>query len=110
MAIKVEPILSYTCESIDEKQWLQIALKTYFWAGVMFALVFSISLLCLAATKYYHDMTVIHIQELDRNYRSYMSDLSDSRQQVREVGKIWYEVEQTRKKIEAKFPEGSLDL
>lgn len=83
-----------------EQQWFQIALKTYFWAGVLFALVFATSLCCLAATKYYHDQAVLRHIEMQRDFRSYYSDLAEGREKVREVGRIWYEVNEIRKKLE----------
>lgn len=90
-----------------ESQWLQIALKTYFWAGVLFACVFAVSLTCLAATKYYHDQTVLQHNAMERDFRSYSSDLAKAREtarevekSVRDVGKAWYAVDEMRKKIE----------
>lgn len=90
-----------------QEQWLQIALKTYFWAGVMFSLVFAVSLVCLAATKYYHDQAVLQHNAMQRDFRSYYSDLAECREKVREVGRIWYEVNEMRKKIEGKSDETS---
>jgi len=82
-----------------QQQWLQVALKTYFWAGVMFALVFATSFGCLVATKYYHDQTVLRHNAMERDFRSYSSDLRLARETVREVGKVWYEVDQIRKEL-----------
>jgi hypothetical protein len=85
-----------------EQQWFQVALKTYFWAGFMFAAVFAVSLVCLAATKYYHDQAVLRHNAMERDFRSYSEDLRQGRKTVQEVGKVWYAVEQIRKDIEAK--------
>lgn len=86
--------------SVIQLEWFQIALKTYFWAGFLFAGVFATSLVCLAATKYYHDQAVLRHNEMQRDFRSYYSELSKARETVREVGKIWYSVDEMRKKIE----------
>jgi hypothetical protein len=85
-----------------EQQWFQVALKTYFWAGFLFAAVFAVSIGCLAATKYYHDQAVLRHNEMQRDFMSYSNDLRDARKRVQEVGKVWYEVDQIRKDIEAK--------
>jgi len=85
-----------------EQQWFQVALKTYFWAGALFACVFAVSLTCLGATKYYHDQTVLRHNAMERDFRSYTSELVTAREIVREVKKIWYAVDQIRDKIEAK--------
>jgi hypothetical protein len=85
---------------LHQLQWFQIALRTYFWAGFLFACVFATSLLCLAATKYYHDQAVLRHNEMQRDFRSYYSELAKARETVREVGKIWYSVDEMRKKIE----------
>jgi hypothetical protein len=85
-----------------EQQWLQVALKTYFWAGFLFAIVFAVSCVCLAATKYYHDQAVLRHNAMERDFRSYSDDLREARKTVQEVGRVWYAVDQMRKEIEAK--------
>lgn len=40
---------------------------------------------------------------MDRDFRSYSSELRDARKTLQEVGKVWYAVEQIRKDIEAKM-------
>ena len=85
-----------------ELQWFQIALKTYFWAGVLFAMVFAVSLGCLAATKYYHDQAILQHNAMERDYRSYYTELQKGRENVREVQKIWYIVDKIKQELEAK--------
>lgn len=84
-----------------ELQWFQLALKTWFWAGFLFAAVFAISVGCLAATKYYYDQAVLQHNAMERDFRSYSRELSEAREKVREAGKIWYAVDQMKKEIEA---------
>lgn len=86
--------------SVVQLEWFQIALKTYFWAGFLFAGVFATSLVCLAATKYYYDQTVLQHNAMERDFRSYTRDLAEAREKAREVGKAWYAVDQIRQKIE----------
>lgn len=92
------------CSSIKwsqtlEQQWFQVALKTYFWAGFLFAAVFAVSLVCLGATKYYHDQAVLRHNAMERDFRSYSSELRQGRDTVREVGKIWYAVDKMKNEI-----------
>lgn len=86
--------------SVIQLQWFQIALKTYFWAGFLFAGVFATSLVCLAATKYYHDQAVLRHNAMERDFRSYSSDLSKARETLQQVRQAWYSVDEIRKKIE----------
>ena len=92
----------YNQVPLTEQQWFQIALKTYFWVGFCFATVFAISISCLVATKYYYDQAVLRHSELDRDFRSYAKELAEARDKVREVGKVWYAVDQIRQELEAK--------
>ena len=91
-------------ESNDTKpiplEWFQLALRAWFWAGFLFAIVFATSLVCLAATKYYHDQAVLQHNAMERDFRSYTRDLAEAREKAREVGKVWYAVDQIRQKIE----------
>lgn len=84
-----------------ELQWFQIALKTWFWAGFLFAAVFAVSVGCLIGTKYYYDQAVLRHNAMERDFRSYYRELSEAREKVREAGKIWYSVDQMKKEIEA---------
>ncbi len=98
---KTESDISTKWSHTLEQQWFQVALKTYFWAGFMFASVFAVSVACLVATKYYHDQAVLQHNAMERDFRSYSSDLRKARETVQEVGKVWYAVDQMRKEIEA---------
>lgn len=90
-----------------ELQWFQVALKTYFWFGAAFAFVFSISVVCLAATKYYCDQAELRHIEMQRDFRSYemkmRADYERSRRVHVDIGKAWYAVDQMRKEVEAKI-------
>ena len=86
-----------------EQQWFQIALKTYFWAGALFAIVFATSLGCLVATKYYHDQALLNHGAMQRDFRSYYGDIAKARETLRESGKVWYAVDKIRQEIETKL-------
>jgi hypothetical protein len=83
-----------------EEQWFQIALKTYFWFGVVAALLCSTSVACMLATKYYYDMGQLRQEELKREYRSYIDDLHEAKENARMAGRILYEVERLKKEID----------
>lgn len=93
--------MEYEQKSLIQMEWFQIALKTYFWVGFLFAVVFATSLGCLVATKYYHDQTVLWHAHISKEIRSFDVDMSRARETERNVNKVWYAVDQMKREIEA---------
>jgi hypothetical protein len=75
-----------------EREWFQIALKTYFWSGIVMGVVGAVSVGCLLGTKYYHDQAAHHYRGLEAQYNSYSVSLTEARREVQETNQIWREV------------------
>lgn len=82
-----------------EREWFQVALKTYFWFGAFCALFSCTGLACLVSTKYYYDQTVIRHIEMERDFRSYTNKIDAARQKLRDANLIYSEVYKIRKDI-----------
>lgn len=89
-----------------ELEWFQIALKTYFWVGIICGVVSCTGIACLLGSKYYYDQTVLRHIEMERDYRSYRDHFFESKENLRKVEAVWREVYRIKEKINASNTKG----
>jgi hypothetical protein len=69
-------------KALMEKEWFQIALKTYFWFGVMFSFVSATGLASLAGSVYLYQRTREVHNELLRDYRAVQMESDKAREHM----------------------------
>lgn len=98
-------------QELAEKEWFQIALKTYFWTGSALAVALCVSTACLFATKYYYDQSLANhriaktelqaIQDrVETDVYQHGRDHREAVQLYREVRDMWLKFDKAMKEID----------
>jgi hypothetical protein len=72
-------------KALMEKEWFQIALKTYFWFGVMFSFVSATGLASLAGSVYFYNRAREVSNEVMRDFRAIQWETDKARESVRKT-------------------------